>query len=189
MRKLLVGTPLLLAFAIVAFFAWPDNTKSALREFGFEGHWAADCSKAPDWRQGPAGSHFWNHVPWFGSATRVLDQGTVKATFIILDARMVADGKLFLVTKQRSDAPDPSPRPDIARFDGVTESVLIMRNGRIQTADSQFKGVVVNAGKDPFDGRMHSKGDSYDRTSVKDGWTYIAGERAGIAPLLEKCRE
>jgi hypothetical protein len=194
-KVLVAGAALLCIVGVISYLIVADSTKKALREFGYEGHWANDCAQGPDPVRA-ANVHVLHQIPWFGNATDTINyQGAERSVATIVDAKIVADNKLLVVTETLS-ATNPS-QPDLAQYKRTTETVFIKINGQLQITDEKITLLITSPGLNPTRpgtfpgvGQVVLGGETTHFVAVKDGWfVFGTGEHAGVARPYEKCRD
>jgi hypothetical protein len=153
--------------------AQADGTAEALRQFGWEGIWSADCSIPNEWKPGVKAvlPRSYHRMSAFGgqptNAVVMYQNGQkIETIWTIISAKIVADNKLLTVSVAEN-----------ASSVMKSESVTSLVNGRMFIVRSRM--TVTDKQGNPIS----------DHLTVLGGMTVDADDNStGVAPTLEKCR-
>jgi hypothetical protein len=176
--------------AALAFGGGSSATKTALREFGFDGHRAIDCSQPA--RDAPFNAHYYYSLGMFSASYRIeVESSTrvpsgskpigaiVKAAIVSNDKMVMERETMFTVFgPEHNSMPQPTISRDVIKKIDANRTILI---------ESLTTGVGVMDGD--LNGNSHpmpiKKGEHFQFYQVRSGIN-LSGT---LPPLTEKCRD
>lgn len=165
-----------------------DDTKQALRDFGWEGTWSSDCSIPNVFRPGTKAvlPKLQDQIPVFGPPTRtaelIYESGPLagivsKFTFTVTSAKLVADNKLVIVSVEN-------------KSNWTYEAVVTKVDGKMVALRSKVSGnaMIDSPAGDLAIGPLKA-GEPFSYQNAENGVSLTAAGAPRGTAILEKCRD